>query len=141
MPKSQPVRPLGFPVKPEGFRPGGWTEGKIIYILQVFWGNFLSIRLFKPTGAQEQARKTTGPARLVRLASELAKLVSEPAKPVLDPARQASKLASQASDSASQASDGRTNGWMNERNITPFYRTLSPIGAAAPLHPNYNQKT
>ena len=35
------------------------------------------------------------------------------------------------------------NGWTDERTngkISPFYRTLSPIGAAAPLQPNYDQK-
>ena len=31
--------------------------------------------------------------------------------------------------------------WMDRRKISPFYRTLSPIGAAAPLQPNFNQKT
>ena len=33
--------------------------------------------------------------------------------------------------------DGRTDG----RKISPFYRTSSPIGAAAPLQPNFNPKT
>ena len=27
--------------------------------------------------------------------------------------------------------DGRMDGWMNRQEIAPFYRTLSPIGAAA----------
>merc|ERR1712121_506253 len=33
------------------------------------------------------------------------------------------------------------NGWTDGRKISPFYRTLSPIGAAAPLQPNFNPKT
>ena len=37
--------------------------------------------------------------------------------------------------------DGWTDGRMNERKISPFYRTSSPIGAAAPLQPNFNLKT
>ena len=41
--------------------------------------------------------------------------------------------------------DGRTDGWMDKqmdgRKISPFYRTLSPIGAAASLQPNFNSKT
>ena len=32
--------------------------------------------------------------------------------------------------------DGRTDGW----KISPFYRTLFPIGAAAPPQPNYDPK-
>ena len=31
--------------------------------------------------------------------------------------------------------------WTDERKISPFYRTSSPIGAAAPLQPNFNPKT
>ena len=27
--------------------------------------------------------------------------------------------------------DGQTDGWTDGRNFSPFYRTLSPIGAAA----------
>ena len=30
---------------------------------------------------------------------------------------------------------------MDEQKISPFYRTSSPIGAAAPLQPNFNPKT
>ena len=37
--------------------------------------------------------------------------------------------------------DGRTDGQTEGRRISPFYRTLSPIGAAAPLQPNFNPKT
>ena len=37
--------------------------------------------------------------------------------------------------------DGRTDGWTNKQKISPFYRTLSPIGAAAPLQLNFNLKT
>ena len=37
--------------------------------------------------------------------------------------------------------DGRTDGRMEGRKIPPFYRTSSPIGAAAPLQPNFNPKT
>ena len=33
--------------------------------------------------------------------------------------------------------NGRTDGW----KISPFYRTSSSIGAAAPLQPNFNPKT
>ena len=36
--------------------------------------------------------------------------------------------------------EGR-DGCMNIRKITPFYRTSSPIGAAALLQPNFNPKT
>ena len=35
------------------------------------------------------------------------------------------------SQPASQASEGGTNGQTNGRKISPFYRTLSPIGVAA----------
>ena len=37
--------------------------------------------------------------------------------------------------------DGRTYGRMDGWKISPFYRTSSPIGAAAPLQPNFNLKT
>ena len=37
--------------------------------------------------------------------------------------------------------DGHTYGRTYGRKISPFYRTLSPIGAAAPLQPNFNSKT
>ena len=41
--------------------------------------------------------------------------------------------------------DVRTYIWtdirMDGRKISPFYRTLSPIGAAALLQPNFNPKT
>ena len=37
--------------------------------------------------------------------------------------------------------DGRTDEWTDGRKISPFYRTSSPIGAAAPLQPNFNLKT
>ena len=37
--------------------------------------------------------------------------------------------------------DGQTDGQTNEQKISPFYRTSSPIGAAAPLQPNFNLKT
>ena len=30
-----------------------------------------------------------------------------------------------------ERTDGRMDGWTNGRKISPFYRTLSPIGAAA----------
>ena len=33
--------------------------------------------------------------------------------------------------------DGQTDGW----KMSPFYRTLSPIGAAALLQPNFDPKT
>ena len=29
--------------------------------------------------------------------------------------------------------DGRTDGWIDRRNFSPFYRTSSPLGAAALL--------
>ena len=35
----------------------------------------------------------------------------------------------------------RTYGQMDGWKISPFYRTLSPIGAAAPLQSNFNPKT
>ena len=37
--------------------------------------------------------------------------------------------------------DGRPDGQMDGWKISPFYRTLSPIGGAAPLQPNFNPKT
>ena len=64
-------------------------------------------------------------------------------------ARQPSQPASQASEPASQAldkwmdrqmggqTDGQTEGW----KISPFYRTLSPIEATAPLQPNYSKNS
>ena len=52
-----------------------------------------------------------------------------------EPARQALDPSSQASEPASHGSKAL----MDEQKISPFYRTSSPIGAAAPLQPN--QKT
>ena len=37
--------------------------------------------------------------------------------------------------------DGQKDGRMDGQKISPFYRTSSPIGAAAPLQPNFNPKT
>ena len=43
------------------------------------------------------------------------------------------------------AGGGRMDGRMNKRmdgwKISPFYRTLSPIGASGPLQPNFNLET
>ena len=40
-----------------------------------------------------------------------------------------------------ERTDERMDERTNERKISPFYRTSSPIGAAAPLQPNFNLKT
>ena len=37
--------------------------------------------------------------------------------------------------------DRRMDGRTDRRKISPFYRTSSPIRAAAPLQPNFNPKT
>ena len=37
--------------------------------------------------------------------------------------------------------NGQMDGWTDKQKISPFYMTLSPIGAAAPLQPNFNPKT
>ena len=37
--------------------------------------------------------------------------------------------------------NGQTDGRMDRWKISPFYRTLSPIRAAAPLQPNFNWKS
>ena len=42
---------------------------------------------------------------------------------------------------ALEGGDERTDEWMDGRKISPFYRTSSPIGAAAPLQPNFNWNT
>ena len=39
----------------------------------------------------------------------------------------------QPAGSEGQPEGGRTNGRMDERNFSPFYRTSSPVGAAALL--------
>ena len=36
--------------------------------------------------------------------------------------------------------DGQTDGWTDGWKISPFYRTLSPVEAAALIQPNYNRK-
>ena len=66
---------------------------------------------------------------------------AQPANPEAPPARpKASGLAGWASRLAGwpRRGDKRTDGWTDGRKISPFYRTLSPIGAAALLPPYEN---
>ena len=120
-----------------------------------------SIRSFvPPSSAQEPARQASDPARQ---ASEPASQASEPANQASEPARQASEPVSQASEALRPAWLALRPGWMGLRpawlalgpsrgertdghtyvrtcgqKISSFYRTSSPIGAAALLHPNFN---
>ena len=119
----------------------------------VEWGDFPSIRpsvrpYIPPSRAQEPARQDLDPAsqasKRAWQASEPASQASEalrhawlalrpdwlglrPAWLALGPLRGGTDI----------RTDKRTDGWKS----SPSYRTLSPIGAAAPLQPNFNPKT
>ena len=112
-----------------------------------------SARPFPPLRAQEPASQALDPASQA----------SEPARQASEPASQASEPASQASEALRPAwlalrpdwmglrpawlalgplrggtdirMDGRTYGRTDGRKISPFYRTSSPIGAAAQKPP------
>ena len=127
----------------------------------VEWGDFPSIRPYvcpyvppsvrpsPPSRAQEPARQALDPASQV---SEPARQASEPLRPgwlALRPDWLGLRPAWLALGLSSGGMDGRTDGWLDgrmyrrtdRRKISPFYRTSSPIGAAAPLQPNFNPKT
>ena len=126
----------------------------------VEWGDFPFVRSsvrpsVPPSRAQEPARQALDPARQ---ASEPARQASEPARQASEPASQPGLEGSEACLAGSEAwldgskaclagswalegGNGWTNGRMDGRKISPFYRTSSPIGATAPLQPNFNPKT
>ena len=56
-------------------------------------------------------------------------------------ATQAGLRATQAGFRGGGQTDGRTDRQMDGQKICPFYRSLSPIGAADPLQPNLHPKT
>ena len=61
--------------------------------------------------------------------------LGHPARPEAQPARPEAQPARSEAQPASQSSLRQMNKRTDEWNISPFYRTLSPIGAAALLPP------